>query len=567
MIISHLQIQYFISKKITIMKKIISSSTFLFIIFSGLTLFTNAQGFSPTVQKKLQHVIDSFQNNPANPFIGGLSALIKADGLAEWAGATGFAARNVDENNNVIAGGTTFKVNTLSRIYSITKTFTAPLVLELANEGAFKLDDLISKYIPVNVINPGLNSNVTIRQLLAHESGYSDFTDEINLQIAVAAQPTHVWTPYEMLSFVHQENPVGSIRKYSSTNYVLLGAIIETVTGKPVEDLYRHRFFNPLGLKSMYFDIREQNPTNKVLASPHDNISPFNPVFLQTGQPTFPDAYTNISRFPYTAISSLGFTGGAIISDVRDVAAWSSALFNGRATGKNILNTMLQSISPNPDEDGDRLGYGVILSKKISGVYDFYGHDGNAPGYRSVMFYQPDKKLTLVILTNFHGADIYAVAKALYNAVPAFECGNKDDKVKICFYGKNFCLPRIAASWLITYGATLGACDEKCSTPLVVDASMDSKLQVATNNMSTGVFPNPFTTTVTFSFTSSVTGQASIMLYDMSGKMVATVFTGYMQKGVSQQINFNGSRLPTGIYLSRLQTVSGISQQRVIKVQ
>ena len=59
---------------------------------------------------------------------------------------------------------------------------------------------------------------------------------------------------------------------------------------------------------------------------------------------------------------------------------------------------MLQSISPNPDEDGDRLGYGVILSKKISGVYDFYGHDGNAPGYRSVMFYQPDKKVTLVIL-------------------------------------------------------------------------------------------------------------------------------------------------------------------------
>lgn len=549
------------------MKKLIFTSAILFIIFSGLTLFTNGQGFSTNVKQKLQHVIDSFQNNTANPFIGGMSAAIKVDGLAEWKGSTGYAARNVDEDNNLIAGGTSFKVSTLSRIYSVTKTFTAPLVLELANEGAFNLDDLISKYIPVNAINPDINSNVTIKQLLAHESGYSDFTDEINLEIAVAAQPTHVWTPYEMLSFVHQINPVGAVRKYSSTNYVLLGAIIETVTGKKVEDFYRHRFFNPMGLKSMYFDIKEQNPTNRILAAPHDNISAFNPVFSQTGQPTFPDAYTNISAFPYTAISSLGFTGGAIISDVKDVADWSSDLFSGKATGKKVLNTMLQSISPNPDEDGDRLGYGVILSKKISGIYDFYGHDGNAPGYRSVMFYQPDKKLSLVILTNYHGADIYAVAKALYNVVPDFECGYKDDKVTICFYGKNFCLPRIAASWLIASGATLGACDEKCATPFGGESmSMNPKLQMAYNNISTSVFPNPFTTSVTFSFTSPVAGQASIRLYNMNGSMVATVYNGYVQKGILQQINFNGIKLPAGIYISRLQTASGTSEQKIIKI-
>ena len=552
------------------MKKIIYSAALLFIILAGFTQSGNGQGFSSTVEKKLQSVIDSFQNNPANPFIGGMSAAIKVDGLAEWEGATGYAARNVDADNNVIAGGTPFKVSTLSRIYSITKTFTSPLVLELANEGAFSLDDLISKYIPVNAINPDINSNVTIRQLLAHESGYSDFTDEINLQIAVAAQPTHVWTPYEMLSFVHQINPVGSVRKYSSTNYVLLGAIIEIVTGKHVEDFYRRRFFNPLGLKSMYFDVREQNPTNRILASPHDNISAFNPVFLQTGQPTFPDAYTNISAFPYTAISSLGFTGGAIISDVKDVAAWSSALFNGKATGRKILNAMLQSISPDPDEDGDRLGYGVILSKKISGAYDFYGHDGNAPGYRSVMFYQPDKKLTLVILTNYHGADIYAVAKALYNAVPDFSCDNKkDDKVVICFNGKNLCLPRLAASWLITYGGTLGACDEKCSTPFArEDSGLNSKLQIASNNPeATGVFPNPFTTSVTFSFKLQKAGQASIRLYDMNGKMVATVFNGFVQSGIVQNTNFNGSKLPAGIYISRLQTASGTSEQRIVKIR
>ena len=539
------------------MKKINTASISLFIIFSGLTLLTNGQGFSPSVQKKLKAVLDSFQNNTANPFIGGMSADIKVDGLAEWTGTTGFAARNVDESNNVIAGGIPFRVNTLSRIYSITKTFTAPLVLELANEGAFKLTDLISKYIPVNKINPDLNGDVTIAQLLAHESGYSDFTDEMNLQIAVAAQPTHVWLPYEMLSFVHQENPVGFVRKYSSTNYVLLGAIIETVTGKPVESLYRSRFFTPLALKSMYFDVRETNPTNRLLASPHDNISPFNPVFQQTGQPTFPDAYTNISRFPYTAIASLGFTGGAIVSDVKDVAAWSSALFNGRATGKRILNTMIHSISSIPDEDGDRLGYGLFLSKKITGNYDFYGHDGNAPGYRSVMFYQPDKKLSLVILTNYHGADIYAVAKALYNVLPDFACGGKDDKVKICFYGKAICMPRIAAPWLVALGATLGDCDGK--------GWINISEKPISENFS-NVYPNPFSSSFTFSFKPAEASNSIFRLYDMNGKVVATLFSGYVKKGLQQTINFNGSKLPPGIYILRLQTASGVTEKKVVKV-
>src|SRR5690242_11655879 len=81
---------------------------------NGFSQRKMGHGFSVTVQKRLQSVIDSFQNNPANPFVGGMSAEIKVDGLADWEGATGYAARNVDENNNVVAGGIPFKVNTLS---------------------------------------------------------------------------------------------------------------------------------------------------------------------------------------------------------------------------------------------------------------------------------------------------------------------------------------------------------------------------------------------------------------------------------------------------------------------
>ncbi|MEO8765941.1 MAG: serine hydrolase, partial [Ginsengibacter sp.] len=146
------------------MKKITYSPRFLFIVLLGLTLSSHGQGFSPQVQNHLQKVIDSFQNNQANPFIGGMSVAIKIDGLATWQGATGYAARNVDPQNNLLPGGTPFTTHTLSRIYSVTKTFTASLVLELAREGAFALDDSIATYIPVKAINPGLNSKVTIRQ-------------------------------------------------------------------------------------------------------------------------------------------------------------------------------------------------------------------------------------------------------------------------------------------------------------------------------------------------------------------------------------------------------------------
>ena len=212
-----------------------TTSTLLVLMILLTTLFTRGQGFSPRAQNRLQTVIDSFQNKSAIPFIGGISAAIKVDGLALWQGVTGYAARNIDAQNNLLAGGTPFTTATLSRIYSVTKTFTAALVLELAKEGAFGLDNPVSMYLPLNLINPGLNSSVTIRQLLAHESGYSDYTDEMNLQIAVAFQPTHVWTPFEMLTFVHQVSQPGAVRRYSSTNYIILGAIIEAVTGKPAE--------------------------------------------------------------------------------------------------------------------------------------------------------------------------------------------------------------------------------------------------------------------------------------------------------------------------------------------
>ena len=196
---------------------------FLGFLVAGTFILSKAQGFSPETQNKLLQVLKNFQNDPAHPFVGGMWAAIKVDGLALWQGAVGHAARNVDARNNLLPGGTSFTTSTLSRSYSVTKTFTAPLVLELAKEGKFNLNDPISKYLPlINVYNPALNGAVTIRQLLNHESGYSDWEEELQLQIAIAFDPSHELTPYELMVFTHKLNAPGTLRRYSHNNFVFL---------------------------------------------------------------------------------------------------------------------------------------------------------------------------------------------------------------------------------------------------------------------------------------------------------------------------------------------------------
>lgn len=557
------------------MKK--NNYAFVQIVCAVLSLSSTAafsQGFSPQVQARLQAVLDSFQRNPANPVVGGVSAAIKVDGLAFWQGATGSRSRKVDAENNLLPGGSRFTTATLSRIYSITKTFTAPLVLALAQEGVFSLDDPIKKYMPqIDSYNQnGINTDVTIRQLLNHTSGYSDWEEEQNLQIAIAYNPKHKWTPYELVAYTHQLSAPGTVSRYSHNNYVFLGAIIEAATGKPVQELLRSRFLDPLHLRSIYFSRSEPKGDRGVLAAPHDNISPFNPIFQLTGQPTYPDTVTNIYRFPMDGIISLAFTGGALVSNVADIAEWGNALFSGRATGNVILKQMLKSISPVPDEFGNKLGFGIKkYDTRISDHAVFYGHNGSAPGYRSVMVYNPERKLTIAFLSNAAGIDPYAVAKALFEALPEFQCGygwKNEDNVKVCWYNHSLCIPRQAAPFFIKYGAFLGGCDDlktgnqtiEIKPALLVQKERPEPLQA----MSLLVYPNPVKGEATVRFSSAQTGKATLRIYDMNGKLLRTLFDGVLQKGVLQNVPFHAGNLPVGIYVSDLQTAGGTSRQKLV---
>jgi hypothetical protein len=309
--------------------------------------------------------------------------------------------------------------------------------------------------------------------------------------------------------------------------------------------------------------VIEPQPAGTVLAAPHENLSPFNPIFQFTGQPTFPDAYTNISRFPYQGIASAAFAGGAIISNAADLAKWGNALFNARATNKAVLDSMLNSINSTPDAQGDYLGYGIWRSSIMSTTETFLGHNGNAPGYRSVMFYQPDKKLSLVVLTNYHGADVYAIAKALYAALPDFTSGNpnrKEEKITLCFNNNTISVDRNAAAGFIKRGAYLGDCETSLSkTTGSKGAANDLK-----NSGSFVVHPNPSSGQVQFSFVADETGPITLDLFDANGKWVRTIFKSSLQKGGVQQVVFEKGNLPSGVYIAVLKTTGGVKQQKMV---
>jgi CubicO group peptidase (beta-lactamase class C family) len=528
------------------------------LLLAFLSVPALAQGISPALEARLQAVLDRIQNDPEQPFIGGMSASIKIEGVGKWAGASGYAARHVDASNELLPGGTPFTTSTLSRAYSTTKTFTGALILQLAAEKKLDLDAPIGTYLPLRYINPQLSEAVTIRQLLAHESGFSDYVHEFNFQLAVAFQPDRIWSPLEIAYFAKKLAEPGAERRYSSTNYILLGAIAELATGKTAAQLLRERYLSPLQLNDTYLAVFETaaHSGRSLDASPHDNLSPFNPIFYMLGRPTFPDAYTNVGQFDFTGIASAAFTGGGLVTSVDDLVEWGSALFSGRATGQRILQQMLQSIADSPDEDGDYIGYGIWRNYKISPTESFVGHNGMAPGYRSIVFHQQNKRVTIAILSNFYGKDPYEIAGELYAVISEQYAG---DKIKLCLGSKSLQVDPHAAAALVAQGASLGA----CSSTVGAAAGRREPGGAAPQGFSS--YPNPASKQVNFSVTAAGSGPVSLQIFTLSGALVARVYSGAMEAGEEKNLVWTpATNLPDGMYLGQLSTAAGVQTQRVL---
>lgn len=258
--------------------------------------------------------------------------------------------------------------STIYQIGSVTKQFTAAVVLYLEEKGQLSLTDKLSKYFP----RLPYASKITVHHLLTHTSGLYNYTNDSKV-MKVATRPV----AKEALFASFQNKPLnfepGDRFQYSNTNYILLGYIIEKVTGKKYENVIKELIFTPLGMKNSGFDFVHLANANKA-----------------TGFYLFSEE-KKTEAVPVD--STVSYAAGAIYSTTLDVLKWNRAIAQRKVLSTVSWNKMLV-----PYKDG--YGYGIMVDslygrKRI-------GHDGDIFGFSSMVVQYENEEYVIVLLANIH---------------------------------------------------------------------------------------------------------------------------------------------------------------------
>ncbi|WP_058042707.1 serine hydrolase domain-containing protein [Streptomyces roseifaciens] len=252
------------------------------------------------------------------------------------------------------------------RAGSITKSFVATVLLQLEAEGKLSLDDSLESRLPGVVKGNGYDANkITIRQLLNHTSGVHDmvYTPEWDKEMNGPGFFEHrydIKTPEQIVAMGIKYGPdfePGKGWRYSNTNFVLGGMIIEKVTGKPYAREVERRIVKPLGLKETTFP-----GTDPKLPAPHP--VGYSKLYVPNPGPEIHDATEYRPSWS-------GATG-EVVSTSGDLNRFYSALLQGKLLPKKQLDAMLTTV-----ETGEHYTYGLgIISRKLSCGVQVYGHDG-----------------------------------------------------------------------------------------------------------------------------------------------------------------------------------------------
>ncbi|MET8546602.1 serine hydrolase domain-containing protein, partial [Kitasatospora sp. NPDC004799] len=259
------------------------------------------------------------------------------------------------------------------RIGSVTKTFTTTAVLRLVDQGRLSLDDPVSTYVP-NV--PG-GDGITLRQLGEMRSGLFDYTWDDGFQQAAVGDPSRSFTPDELLAYAFKhppKSPPDTAFDYCNTNLILLGLVLEKVSGQPVGDVLKAQVFTPAGLP------RTVLPTDATIPDPHPR-----------GYTRIPGADTEVDATDFNPSS--GWASDAAISTLADLRTWSKAL----ATGERLLEPATQAErlkGKSTGVEGIDYGFGVLE------VHGWVSHPGTTPGFAALTAYLPQARASLVLLLN-----------------------------------------------------------------------------------------------------------------------------------------------------------------------
>ncbi len=292
------------------------------------------------------------------------------------------------------------------RIASITKMFTAAMILKLSEGGQLKLDDLLATYFPDF---PDAH-RITLRMLLSHTSGVSDRV--VDPQPGFSRRDVDTATLVAEIRKRPLDFAPGTRWSYSNAGFVLLGAVIEKVTGKTWYDAIRAELLQPVGLTHTAFGAAASIVPGRV-----------------AGYSTNGDAVANAS---YISLSTAAAAGG-LLSTAYDLLRWMRALSHGQVISSENFRQM---IAVGPELPGAHSGAGYGLGMYIWHVRDklMVGHTGEINGFCTAVAYLPDIDVTVVILANDDSFDARTVARRLaaialgepYSEAPAREISIQD---------------------------------------------------------------------------------------------------------------------------------------------
>lgn len=269
--------------------------------------------------------------------------------------------------------GTPMGVGMHTRIGSVTKTFTGTVLLQLVEAGEISLDDTIDQYVD-GVPN---GDRIMLRMLADMTSGVASYTTSTQFTDQYFAHPDTVFTPQQLLDVGIAESPIfepGEEFNYSNTNTILLGMVIEKVTGQPVKEVFQEGVLDPLDLTSTSFP-----------GGTTDIPEPYAQGFTLQGDFATPDDPSNATNWN----PSWTWTAGEIISTMDDLLVYGQAL----GTGQGILD---------PETQAERLsfpdgnGYGIA----VGCIDGWVGHTGELPGYNTTVYYDTTSATTVIVQVN-----------------------------------------------------------------------------------------------------------------------------------------------------------------------
>ena len=326
--------------------------------------------------QSLETKIDSIIYPSYSPNEPGISIIVTKDGKPIYKKA--FGTSNMELN-------TPMNIESVFQIGSITKQFTAVSILMLAEKGKLNLNDKIVKYIPDYPIS---GKNITINHLLNHTSGIKNSTP-VSKKGAISKTSM---SSVELVDYFKNE-PLdfipGDRFKYSNAGYILLGRIIEVVSGQSYEDFIENNIFNKIEMTSSYYGNRKEIIKNRV-----------------SGYHTNQNIYYNADYISLT----LPYAAGSILSTVGDLWKWQNAL------NSNILikrSSFEKAIRLTVLNSGKKIPYGYgfrITNLEGSPVI---AHTGSTKGFTSIALFLPNENAYIVILTNCNCKNISEIAKKI----------------------------------------------------------------------------------------------------------------------------------------------------------